>query len=260
LRELVALWKKELHSYFVSPIAYIVIAVFAILMGYFFYTYLVSFASACLITAQQAQMQMMAPPGMSVNEWVIRPIFYHVSIVLVFLMPLVSMRLVSEERKSGTIQLLLTSPVSDVQIVLAKYLAGLTLYLVLLGVTVVYHVLIFWVGSPEVGPIFSGYLGLLLLGGALLAAGLLISSLTENQIVAAAASFGIFLLLWVIGWTSEYTGQFLGRILEYVSLVEHFEDFAKGVIDTQHIVFYLSFIFLALYLSVRSFEVMRWKG
>ena len=255
-----ALWRKELHSYFVSPIAYIVIAVFAVLMGYFFYTYLVAFASACLVTMQQAQMRMMAPPAMNVNEWVLRPLFYHVSIILVFLMPLITMRLVSEERKSGTIELLLTSPVSDVQVVLAKFFAALTLYAILLGVTVVHQVMVFWVGNPEIWPLLVGYLGLLLLGGSFLAAGLLISSFTENQIVAAAASFGVFLLLWIIGWAAGYTGPLLGKILSYISLVGHFEDFAKGVIDTRDVVFYLSFIGLGLYLTVRSFEVMRWKG
>jgi ABC-2 type transport system permease protein len=260
VRGVLAVFGREFRSFFVSPVAYIVIGFFLVLSGYFFYGSLVRFVEISIAYTQQARMYGMAPPPMNLNEWVVRPFFYNEGIIILFLMPIITMRLFSEEKKSRTIELLLTSPVTDLQVVLGKYLAGLALYAVMLALTLVYQIVLFAAGSPDVGPVLTGYLGLLLLGASFLSLGMLISSLTENQIVAATASFGLFLLLWVLAWTSQMAGGGLGEVLGYISITQHLHDFAKGVIDTKDVIYYLSFIFLGGFLTLRSLESMRWRG
>lgn len=260
MRTCLAIFRKEMRSYFVSPIAYVVLAVFLGLAGYFFYSQLATFIRASLVYSQQAMAYRMSMPAMNVNEWVIRPFFYNLSIITIFLIPMITMRLVAEEKKSGTIELLLTSPVSDFQFTMGKFLAGFALYAIMVGSTVFHFFILFRFGSPDIGPVVTGFLGLLLAGGALLALGLLISSFTENQIVAAAVSFGIFLLLWIIGWAADFAGPVLGRVLGYISIIGHFEDFSKGVIDSRDIIFYLSFALGGLLLTVKSVEARKWRG
>jgi gliding motility-associated transport system permease protein len=175
-------------------------------------------------------------------------------------MPLITMRLFAEERRSGTIELLLTYPVRDGAVLVGKFLAALALYALMLALTLLYPLLVFAFTRLEWGPVLTGYVGLLLLGAAFIAAGIFASSLTENQIVAAMTTFGVLLLFWVIGWTADTVGGTGGRILSHLSLIEHFDNFGKGVLDTRDIVYYLSFIALALFLSLRSLEARRWKG
>lgn len=260
MRKCLAIFRKEMRSYFVSPVAYVVLAVFLGLAGYFFYSQLATFIRASLVYTQQAMAYRMSMPAMNVNEWVIRPFFYNVSIITIFLIPMITMRLVAEEKKSGTIELLLTSPVTDFQFTMGKFLAGFALYAVMVGTTVFHFFIMFGFGKPDIGPVITGYVGLLLSGAALLALGLLISSFTENQIVAAAVSFGIFLLLWIIGWAAEFAGPLLGGVLGYISIIGHFEDFSKGVIDTRDVIFYLSFALGGLMLTVKSIEARKWRG
>ena len=260
MRGIMAVFKREFKSFFVSPIAYIVVAIFLVLSGYFFYGGLITFVERSIAFTQQARMYGMAPPPMNLNEWVVRPFFYNEGIIILFLIPLITMRLFSEEKKSRTIELLLTSPVTDLHVVIGKFLSGLALFALMLAFTLVYQIVLFVTGSPDIGPILTGYLGLLLMGASFLSLGMLISSLTENQIVAATASFGVFLILWVLAWTSRMTGGGLGEILAYISITEHLHDFAKGVIDTKDVVYYLSFIFLGVFLTLRSLESMRWRG
>ena len=170
------------------------------------------------------------------------------------------MRTYAEEKRSGTIELLLTSPVTDLQIILGKFLGTLALYATMLGVTVLYVALLFWFGDPEWKPVVIGYLGLLLLGGVFLSVGLFISSLTKNQIVAAVVTFVTFLMLWVIDWmASDATGR-TATVLRYLSITGHFDDFSKGVIDTKHVVYYLSFITFGLFLTAKSVDTERWRG
>ncbi len=259
MRKSLAIFKKELRSYFVSPIAYVVLAVFLGLAGYFFYSQLATFIRASLIYTQQAMQFRMSMPAMNVNEWVIRPFFYNLSIITLFLIPMITMRLVAEEKKSGTIELLLTSPVTDFQFTMGKFLAGFGLYAIMIGSTVFHFFILFWFGTPDVGPIVTGYIGLLLSGAALLALGLMISSFTENQIVAAAVSFGVFLLLWIIGWAADFAGPLLGGFLGYISIISHFEDFSKGVIDTADLVFYIGFAAGGLLLTMKSVEARKWR-
>jgi ABC-2 type transport system permease protein len=260
MRVLWAIFRKELRAYFVSPIAYAVIAIFLIISGYFFYSLIRQFGEASLYYFQQASMMRQAPPPMNLNEWVVRPFFLNTSVVVLFLMPLITMRLLAEERKAGTIELLFTSPVTDFQVAAGKFLAAFGLYATLIGTTFVYMLVLELFGQPDWGPIVSGYLGLLLMGAAFLALGLLVSSLTENQIVAGTISFGLFLMLWVIQWASSFAGPSFGKVLEYLSVVSHFEDFGKGVLDTRDVIFYLSVITVGFYLTLQSLESFRWRG
>jgi len=202
----------------------------------------------------------MGPTSMNVNLYMIRPLLQNTSVIILFVLPMITMRTYAEEKRSGTIELLLTSPVTDVQIILGKFLGALGLYAAMLVVTMLYVGLLFRYGDPEVGPIASGYLGLLLLGGGFIAVGLLVSSLTRNQIVAGMATFGTFLMLWVISWVGDFTGPTAGKIVSYLSITEHFDDFSKGIIDTKHIVYYLSFITFGLFLTAKAVDSERWRG
>jgi len=249
-------FKKEMRLYFTSPTAYVVIAVFLLLAGYFFFAIFDFFTRASLQTAMNPQMGR----DLNVTDSVLRPLFSNVSVILLLLMPLVTMRLFAEERRSGTIELLLTYPVRDGAVLLGKFLAALALYGAMLALTLLYPALLFAFARPEWGPVLTGYLGLVLLGAAFTAVGLFASSLTENQIVAAMTTFGILLLFWVIGWTSDTVGGATGRVLTHLSLIEHFDNFVKGVLDTRDVVYYLSFTTLALFLTLRSLEARRWKG
>jgi ABC-2 type transport system permease protein len=190
----------------------------------------------------------------------IRPLLLNMTVVFLFLMPLVTMRTYSEEKRSGTIELLLTSPVTDLQIILGKYLGAMGLYAVMLAVTTIHFGLLFLFGSPEWKPLLTAYLGLLLFGGSFISLGLFISSLTRNQIVAGAATFAVFLLLWVIDWMADASGPTTGAVLKYLSMTTHLDDFVKGVIDTKHLVFYVSFIAFGLFLTARSVDTERWRG
>jgi ABC-2 type transport system permease protein len=250
------IFKKEMRLYFTSPTAYVVIAVFLVLAGYFFFAIFDFFTRASLQTAMNPQMGR----DLNVTDMVLRPLFSNVSVILLLLMPLVTMRLFAEERRSGTIELLLTYPVRDGAVLLGKFLAALVLYVIMLVLTLLYPGLLLSFARPEWGPILTGYIGLLLLGAAFIAAGLFASSLTENQIVAAMTTFGILLIFWVIGWSADTVGGAAGRVLSHLSLTEHFDNFGKGVLDTRDIIYYVTFIAFALFLTLRSLEARRWKG
>ena len=250
------IFKRELRAYFVSPIAYVVMVMFLTIAGYFFYS---SFAFFNFIGFQAMSNPMMAR-NLNVTEGVLRPLYGNLGVILLFMMPLLTMRLFAEEKKQGTIELLLTYPVRDLAAVLAKFSACLAVYTIMLALTAVYPVLLIIFAQPEVGPILAGYLGLFLLGAAFIALGALASSLTENQIVAAAISFGFLLIFWVIGWSSQFAGSGIGWLLSHLSLLEHFDSFPKGIIDTKDVIFYLNFMVFCLFLTLRSLESHRWRG
>jgi len=190
----------------------------------------------------------------------IRPVFMNASVLLLFALPMVTMRTYSEEKRSGTIELLLTSPVTDVQIIMGKFLGAMALYGVMLGVTLIHVALLFVYGRPEWKPIVTVYLGLFLLGGCFISVGLFISSLTKNQIVAFVATFATFLMLWVITWIGSFSGPTVDRLTQYLSIIGHFDDFGKGVLDTTHLIYYISFITFGLFLTAKSVDSERWRG
>src|SRR5436190_10626616 len=228
MSNILAIAHKELRSYFASPIAYIVIGLFALLYGYFYAAILYYFVRQSM---QMSQFGMQGPQSMNVNQQMLRPLLQNVTILALFLLPMITMRTYSEEKRSGTIELLLTSPVTDFQIIMGKFLGALGLYAIMLLVSLVHIAILFKFGSPEWKPIATAYLGLLLIGGCFISVGLFISSLTRNQIVAGMMTFGVFLLLWVINWIGSFAGPNVEAVTSYLSIVDHFDDFSKGVID-----------------------------
>ncbi|MCC7177229.1 MAG: ABC transporter permease subunit [Acidobacteria bacterium] len=255
MRNILAIAGKELRGYFASPIGYVLVGFYALLFGWFFYT-LVAF-----FERQSMQMAMGGPGGsMNLNQMLVAPLLMNATVIMLLVFPLITMRTYAEEKRSGTIELLLTSPLTDWQIILGKFLGALALYAVMLGVTLVHMAILFVFGNPEWKPIATGYLGLLLMGGSFLSLGLFISSLTKNQIVAGMITFSVFLLLWVINWVSTFVGPTMQTVLNYLSITEHFDDFAKGIIDTKHLVYYLSFIAMGLFLTMKAVDSERWRG
>jgi len=253
MRNMTTIAGKELRGYFASPIGWVVMGLYALLFGYFFMAHLTYFVS------QSMQMQQGGGP-INVNQFMIRPLLQNVALINLFLLPMITMRAYAEEKRSGTIELLLTSPITDVQIILGKFLGVLGYYAALLGVTLLYVAILFWAGNPEFLPVLTGYLGLLLMGGCFLSVGLFISSTTKNQVVAGAATFVTFLLLWIISWLGQNAGPAMASVMDYLSIVWHFDDFGKGVIDTKHVVYYLSFITFGLFLTMKSVDTERWRG
>jgi len=204
---------------------------------------------------------MQGPQSVNINQQLIRPLVaQNLPILVLFLMPAITMRTYSEEKRSGTIELLLTSPVTDFQIIMGKFLGSMGLFAAMLGVTLIHIVLLFIYGNPEWKPIVTVYLGLLLMGGCFISMGLFISSLTKNQILAYISTFAVFLLLWVITWMGSFSGPTIDKLTQYLSIIDHFDDFGKGVLDTTHIIYYLSFITFGLFLTSKAVESERWRG
>ncbi len=251
-----AIYRKELYSLFASPIFYVVAVVFLLISGYFLYSAVAYYN----ILSFQASQNPMALKQLNTTDMVIRPFLMDVSIVLLLISPLLTMRLYAEERKSGTIELLFTYPVSDLSTLLAKFLAVLSAFLIILAGTLPGMFLLGYVGDPNWKALLCGYLGVALLGGAFLALGLFTSSLTQNQIVAAVLSFGALLMFWIIGWLKNLVDPGMARFVEYISITRHFESFTKGVLDTRDLIYYLLFIVLFLFFTLRQMESYRWRG
>jgi ABC-2 type transport system permease protein len=259
MRNFLAIYNKEMRSYFVSPVAYVIAGVFLFLSGYLFRNILMQFNFWCLQFSQQQGMAGMGMPTLNLNEMVVTQFFAVMDFIWLMVVPMLTMRLIAEEKKSGTIELLMTSPLSTVEIILGKFFACFTLYTLIVALTLVFCVILEIYGEPDWGPIFTAYLGYLLLGGTFIGVGLLASSLTENQIVAVLLSFGLLLLLWLIDWSASFAGPTAAKILQYVSIIQHLRDFQRGVIDTKDVIFYLSFIFFSLFLTSRIIESRRWR-
>jgi len=258
MRNVFAVAGKELRAYFHSPIAYLVMTVYAGLCGFFFYSFTATYVMQSF--RMQAMGGMGAPP-MSLNEYIIRPLLAGVlTVVLLLLVPLITMRLYAEEKRSGTIELLLTSPLTDLQIILGKFLGALALYAVLIAVTFFYIGILFVYGNPNAKPLLAQILGLLLYGAALLALGMWFSTFTKNQIVAGVIAFAVFLLLFVLDWVTAYSTGTAGRVISYMSLTTHFDNFAKGVIDLSDVVFYFSVTFMGIFLTARSVEALKGRA
>jgi gliding motility-associated transport system permease protein len=280
MRNVAAIAWREARTYFTSPLAYAVIGVFVLLSGYIFWASLVRFSELCLRFGSNPYFA----SQLNVNDMVVRPLFGTMGIIFLLMIPVITMRLLAEEHRTGTAELLFTCPVTSGQVVTGKFLGASVLLLVMLGVTLSYPLLIMGSGAqPDMKPTLAGYLGVLLMGLAFLAIGLLISSMTENQIIAAVGAFGVLLFLWVLDWMAESAtitlaqiannlsmgiweklklgmgGPTLGDLLSSASLIGHSQDFRKGLIDTQHVVYYASVIFMALFATQRVLESRRWR-
>lgn len=247
--------KKELRSYFVSPVAYILLGLFAVVFGFFFWNAVGFFNSM----GMQSMMRGESFP-MNLNEQVIRPLVSNASVIGLFLIPIITMRLFAEEKRTGTIELLATSPIRDTEVIAGKWLAALLLYASMLLLTAVNFLWLFKYGNPDWRPLAIAYLGLLLQAGALLAIGVFISTLTRNQIIAGAVTFGVCLLLWVMEWVSGYDTATWATVLSYLSVLTHFDSFSKGVLSSKDSVYYVSLIAIGLFLTARSMESLRWRA
>lgn len=255
MRNILTLASKELRSYFVSPIAYILIAVFAVVFGIFFAISVEQFIRLFL-----ARGQMGGNIPMDHHEMLLRPLLGVISTISLFLVPMITMRLFAEEKRSGTIELLLTSPMHEYEIVLGKWLAAMALYLALLLVSMLDFAILLFMSDPEWQPILVGYLGLFLQGGAMISLGVFLSSTTRNQIVAVAVTFFASLGLWVAEAVSVFNTAPWARVVGYLSLLSHYEPFARGLIQSRDVVFFVTFTFFWLFLTVRSLESLRWRA
>jgi ABC-2 type transport system permease protein len=259
MRSIYAMYRKEMGHYFVSPLAYVIVGVFLILTAFFFFYFLSAVNDQAMRMDMQG-MRMGVPPEIDVPGEVVRAFFGLLSSLVLFLTPILTMGVYAEERKRGTMELLMTSPVTELEIVLGKFLASLTLFAIMLLPTAAGPAYVFFHSEPAPPwrMLAAGYLGVLLLGGGLMALGEFISSLTESQIIAAVLTFAAFLFVWVLDIGSSAAGG-VGAVLAYLSLIRHYDDFIRGVIDTSSLVYYASFLFLFVFLTVRSVDSMRWR-
>jgi ABC-2 type transport system permease protein len=259
MRNILAIFRKELQVTFATPVAYVAFTVFIIVSSFFFLRILAEFQRQIMI-ATQMRPQMLQ--YMNFTDRVLQPLFYNVAVIMIFVVPFVTMRLIAEERRSRTFELLLANPVTPGQIALGKYLSALAVVLVMVLLVLVYPLLV-WAyaehGGPEWSTVFSGLLGLFLVGAAFAAIGLFISSLTSSQIVAAAITFCTLLLLWVVGWAATDNTGVTRDLLSGLSAIEHIRNFAKGVIDSKDLVYYLSLAFLGVFFTQRALEAQRWR-
>ena len=239
MNNMLAIARRELVAYFASPVAYVVTAAFLVVMGLLF-----AFVLGAPLQYRQADMS---------------PVLGSAPIILLLVAPSLTMRLLSEEQRSGTIELILTAPVRDWEVVIGKFLASFALFLTMVALTLYLPMLLIVFGSPDRGLIASSYIGMILLGASFLSIGLLASSLTQNQVVAAMISFGVILALWLVGFlNSIVTGQ-AAEIVAYVSIIDHYSVFMRGLVSTKDVIYYLSIIAAALFLATRSLETRRWS-
>lgn len=259
MRNIYLVAKKEFQAYFTSPVAYVVITIFLVITGYFFYNLFASFSTLCFQASTNpaiARQQNL----LNITETLIRPLFGNMGTIMLLMMPLLTMRLFSEEKKSGTIELLLTYPISDMEVIIGKLVACVAVFILMLSATITCPILAMVFGEPEIGPIITGYLGLFLMGTAFISLGVFTSSITENQIVAATLSFGVLFLFSMMGYSISFMGPTLGKFMNSISLIGHMEGFAKGIIDTTDIMYYLIFSALFIFLTLRVMESKKWRG
>jgi len=228
--------KREIRTYFNSPMAYIVVTVFTIIFAFFFFNN--------VFVEKQADM---------------RGLFGLAPLIFCFFAPMVTMRLLAEERGTGTIELLITMPVRDWEVVVGKWLAAVSVLATLLLLTAVFAVTVSLIGPLDKGPAFAGYLGLLLMGSAYMAIGVMASSFARNQVVAVIIAFGVCFALFLFGKVLPFVPEKLQPLVSFLSTDTHFENFSRGVIDTRDVVYYASITVLPLLVATTSLESRKWK-
>jgi ABC-2 type transport system permease protein len=246
---------KELRSYFVSPVVYVVGAVFLLIVGLLAYIYIV-FTGAQAIQLMQVQGQ----AQINLNDLVFRNLFSSIRFILLIVLPILTMRLLAEEKKLRTFELLMTSPIGLNEIVAGKFVSVFLLFLGLLGLTGLIPLTLALFSDFDWYPVLTGYLGLILLGALFLSVGLLASALTENQVVAAFVSFGLLLFLWLLAGVGTLLGDTaLGQVISYVSFMDHYDHLVRGLIDTRDLAYFVSALILMLFLTHRVVDSTRWK-
>lgn len=254
MRTILAITRKELEQYFASPIAYVVIALFLILAGVFFYIYLGFYIQNAAMASQ------MGGEGMDLTQSVIRPFIANISFFFLIILPMLTMRQFAEEKKQGTYELLMTSPLSITQLVIGKFLGVVSVVALILLLLALYPLLLLaFGGHPDPGPLMTGFLGLLLLGSAFIGFGLFASAVTKSQIVAAVLGFVFFIVFWIINWLTR-SEEWWGKLLQYVSIYQRFDDFTKGVLNLNDVFYYISFAFFGLFITGIVLQSQRWKS
>ena len=255
MKNVILIASKEFKSYFSSPIAYLLMAAFGLIFGFTFY---VATRDMIRLSLQSQMMGQQQP--MNVNDAIIRPLLGFAGTITLFLIPMITMRLIAEEKRTGTIELLLTSPVKDNEIILGKGLGAMLLFLCIIGMSLINIAMLFIWGKPDLQPVLVAYLGLILQGGTLLAIGEFISTTTKNQIIAGGVTFFVCLLLYLLNWFTAFDTGVLSQIVGYLSIVTHLDNFSKGLLSMKDVIFYFSMIFFALFLTSRSMESLRWRS
>jgi ABC-2 type transport system permease protein len=257
MRNVLTIAGRELRSYFGSPVAYVLLATFLALSGYFFYALLMAFKQSLQIYGMMRNPEMLE--RFNLNEMVIRPLLHNMSVLLIFTIPAISMRMFPEEKRTGTYELLLTSPVRITEIVLGKFFGGLILVLLMVGLSGIFGLILMAYGNPEKPMMLVGYLGLALMATAFLGVGTLISSFTDNVVVAYVGTLFTLMVFYTIGWLGETVQGPAGKLIQYVSITDHFQEFLKGIIDTKDLVYFATLLVVTLFLTQRSVESVRWR-
>ena len=247
---------REIRGYFATPVGWVVLCIFLGLSGFFFAS-LVSFYN---IQATEIAMSPYGGPELNVDEYLVAPFFGNLAVVLLFMCPAITMRVFAEDRRSRSLELLLTSPISTTEIVLGKYLGAMGFIGVMLAATAHFPIMLYWLADPDPGVLLSSYLSVTLMSGSFVAVGVLTSAFTENQVVALLASFGLLLLFWVISWAdAASSSSTFGEVLSYVSMLSHLDQLSKGLIHSRDLVYYATFIGLFLFGTHQRVEAYRWR-
>lgn len=254
MRNSLTIARRELAAYFASPMGWLVIAAFLALTGFFFASMVSFFAVETTQMGYGGYQE-----SVDVNQYLVAPFFSNTGVILLMLCPALTMRLFAEDRRAGSLELLLTSPVTTTEIVLGKYLGGMAFVLAMLAATVHYPLILYWLGDPDPGVVFCSYLSMFLMVGAFVAVGLLASAFTENQVLALVVSFALLLGFWVASWADTSTSGQWGEVLSYVSMLSHLEEMAKGIVHLEDLVYYASFIGVALFATHQRVEAYRWR-
>ena len=261
MRNALPIARKELNIYFATPIAYVMFTLFVVIGSYFFLRLLGAYEQASL-----QYMRFNAPEMMNrlnFQDAIFRNLFGHLGVILIFIIPFLTMRLLAEEKRTRTIELLYSTPVTPADIVLGKYFAALVILACALGLTLLYPVLVQVLAKDQAGvewrSVMMGYLGLFLLGAAYMALGLFISSLTENVVVAAIVTFVVLLMTWIIGWSAAETEGAMREFVLYISSVSHLDSFSRGILDLKDLTYFLSVVVFGLFATHRAVEAHRWS-
>ena len=260
MKSILVIAERELKTYFSSPIAYVALTIFTFLAGVVFYFFVGVMVESVGTRAMMSAQTGRPPDPIDMPGVIVQNMFNFLSFVLLLVLPMITMALFSEEKKRGTMELLLTAPVTDLQVVLGKFLAAGVFYMILLATTLVELTILFAYSTPAKGPILSAYLGMGLYGLAIIAVGMFISTLTDSQVISVILTFGVLMVLWLIDALARSASATTKAILSYLSILEHTNDFLQGVVSTSHVIFYLSFIALGIFLTYRSLDSLRWRS
>ncbi len=251
-----AIYKKEMRTYFTSPVAYAILTIFLIISGFFFANNIFSYSNMSLNYGNFPQAQ----SYLNIGQSIVRPLFQNLAVIMLFFIPILTMRLIAEEKHSGTLKLLLSYPITDKAVLLGKFFAVVTILIIMYLLTFPYVVMLFVFSSPEIGPFITNYLGIILMGTAFISLGIFASAITERQVVAAVISFGALIMFWVISWMETKLDTFSGKVLEDISIFNHLENFTKGIINTHDIVYYILFTCFFLFLALVALESRTWRS